>query len=80
MLSLEGVELKFTPGEMRELAKACIERGTGARGLRALLEKLMLDVMYDAPSGSGARKCVIDERAVATGEAKITASRGKSSK
>jgi len=80
MLSLEGVELKFTPGAMRELAKACIERGTGARGLRALLEKLMLDVMYDAPSGSGARKCVIDERAVATGEAKITASRGKSSK
>jgi len=72
MLSLEGVELEFTPGAMRKLAKECLERGTGARGLRALLEKLMLDVMYDAPSGAGERKCVIDERAVETGEAKIT--------
>ena len=77
MLALEGVELSFTPGAMRKLAKACLERGTGARGLRALLEKLMLDVMYDAPSGSGARKCVIDEHAVDTGKAKITVSRGK---
>ena len=77
MLSLEGVELEFTPGAMRKLAKACIERGTGARGLRALLEKLMLDVMYDAPSGTGARKCVIDERAVESGAAKITVCRGK---
>jgi ATP-dependent Clp protease ATP-binding subunit ClpX len=80
MLALEGVELSFTPGAMRQLAKACIERGTGARGLRALLEKLMLDVMYDAPSGSGARKCVIDERAVETGTARIVPVRGKTAK
>jgi len=77
MLALEGVELTFTPGAMRALAKACLERGTGARGLRALLEKLMLDVMYDAPSGTGNRKCVIDERAVATGAAKIVSVRDK---
>ena len=80
MLSLEGVDLEFTPGAMRTLAKACLERGTGARGLRALLEKLMLDVMYDAPSGAGERKCVIDERAVETGEAKIIPSRRKTAK
>ena len=71
MLALEGVELDFTPGALRKLAAECLERGTGARGLRALLEKLMLNVMFDAPSGTGARKCVIDERAVESGEAKI---------
>ena len=80
MLALEGVELEFTPGAMRKLAQACIERGTGARGLRALLEKLMLDVMYEAPSGSGARKCVIDERAVESGEAKIVTRRRAAAK
>ena len=80
MLSLEGVDLSFTPGAMRRLAKACIERGTGARGLRALLERLMLDVMYDAPSGSGPRKCVIDEHAVESGTAKIVSGRGKTAK
>ena len=53
----------------------CIERGTGARGLRALLEKLMLNVMFDAPSGQGERKCVIDEEAVDSGLAKIVAKR-----
>ena len=71
MLALEGVELDFTPGALKKLAAECLERGTGARGLRALLEKLMLNVMFDAPSGSGTRKCVIDERAVESGEAKI---------
>ena len=80
MLSLEGVELEFTPGAMRRLAKECLERGTGARGLRALLERLMLDVMYEAPSGSGERKCVIDERAVESGTAKIVAARRRSAK
>ena len=80
MLSLEGVELEFTPGAMRRLAKECLERGTGARGLRALLERLMLDVMYDAPSGSGERKCVIDERAVESGTAKIVPVRRRSAK
>ncbi|MBQ6352798.1 MAG: ATP-dependent Clp protease ATP-binding subunit ClpX, partial [Lentisphaeria bacterium] len=77
MLAMEGVELDFTPGALRKLAAECLERGTGARGLRSLLEKLMLNVMYDAPSGSGPRKCVIDERAVDSGEAKIVAVRRK---
>ena len=80
MLAMEGVELEFTPGAMKMLAEACLERGTGARGLRALLEKLMLDVMFEAPSGSGARKCVIDERAVESGQAKIAAIRARSAK
>ena len=80
MLAMEGVELEFTPGAMKQLAEACLERGTGARGLRALLEKLMLDVMFEAPSGSGPRKCVIDERAVESGKAKIAQVRARAAK
>ena len=75
LLAIENVELEFTPGAIRKLAGMCIERGTGARGLRALLEKLMLNVMFDAPSGQGGRKCVIDEAAVDSGTAKIVAKR-----
>ena len=75
LLAIENVELEFTPGAIRKLAGMCIERGTGARGLRALLEKLMLNVMFDAPSGQGERKCVIDESAVDSGLAKIVAKR-----
>ena len=75
LLAIENVELEFTPGAIRKLAGMCIERGTGARGLRALLEKLMLNVMFDAPSGQGERRCVIDEKAVDSGTAQIVARR-----
>jgi ATP-dependent Clp protease ATP-binding subunit ClpX len=50
LLYMEGVDLEFTPDALRELAAQAIKKGTGARALRSLLEKLMLDVMYDAPA------------------------------
>src|SRR6478672_10466181 len=50
LLSMEGVELEITPDALRELAVQANKKGTGARALRSLLEKLMLDVMYDVPS------------------------------
>ncbi|HXG48525.1 MAG TPA: ATP-dependent Clp protease ATP-binding subunit ClpX [Methylomirabilota bacterium] len=50
LLSMEGVELEFTPEAIRELARQAIKKETGARALRSLLEKLMLDVMYEVPS------------------------------
>src|SRR3984957_16910257 len=50
LLAMEGVELEFTPDALRELAAQAIQKGTGARALRSLLEKLMLDVMYDVPT------------------------------
>jgi len=50
LLSMEGVELEFSQEALRELAALAIKKGTGARALRSLLEKLMLDVMYDVPS------------------------------
>ena len=50
LLAMEGVDLEFTPDALRELATQAIKKGTGARALRSLLEKLMLDVMYDIPT------------------------------
>jgi ATP-dependent Clp protease ATP-binding subunit ClpX len=50
LMAIEGVELEFSDDALRELAAQAITKGTGARALRTLLEKLMLDVMYDAPS------------------------------
>ena len=50
LMSMEGVELEFTPDALKELAAQAIKKGTGARALRSLLERLMLDVMYDVPS------------------------------
>ena len=49
LLAMDGVKLEFEPGALRELAKSAITRKTGARGLRAEMEKLMLDIMYEAP-------------------------------
>ena len=49
LLAMEGVDLQFTPDALRELAAQAHKKGTGARALRGLIEKLMLDVMYDVP-------------------------------
>ena len=50
---MENVDLKFTDDAMLALADLAIARGTGARGLRSIMESLMLDVMYDAPDTRG---------------------------
>ncbi len=63
-LELEGVKLEFTQEAMEEIANQAIERKTGARGLRAILERIMLDVMYDIPSLTGISKCVITREVV----------------
>jgi ATP-dependent Clp protease ATP-binding subunit ClpX len=49
-MAMEGVELEFSCDALQEIASLAIKKGTGARALRGLLEKLMLDVMYDIPS------------------------------
>jgi ATP-dependent Clp protease ATP-binding subunit ClpX len=50
LMAMEGVELEFSADALEELASQAIRKGTGARALRSLLEKLMLDIMYDVPS------------------------------
>jgi ATP-dependent Clp protease ATP-binding subunit ClpX len=69
LLAMEGVELEFTPEALRELAAQAIQKGTGARALRSLLEKLMLDVMYDIPSDEDIVSVTVTRQAV-LGEAK----------
>lgn len=49
LLAMEDIDLSFTDGALRALAAVAVKRGTGARGLRSIVEKLMLDVMYEAP-------------------------------
>ncbi|WP_243031318.1 ATP-dependent Clp protease ATP-binding subunit ClpX [Thermus altitudinis] len=59
LLRMEGIELRFTQAALKEIARRALKRGTGARGLRAILEKTMVDLMFEAP-GSGVKELVID--------------------
>lgn len=59
MLELDNVELEFNEDALREIAKRAIERKTGARGLRSIIEAIMLDVMYELPSRQDINKCII---------------------
>jgi ATP-dependent Clp protease ATP-binding subunit ClpX len=64
LMAMEGVELEFTPDAQRELAAQALKKGTGARALRGLIEKLMLDVMYDVPESSDILDIKITKAAV----------------
>ncbi len=64
LFALDGNELEFTDGALKEIAARAIERNTGARGLRAILEETMLDIMYETPSKEGSEKVVITEETV----------------
>ncbi|MDM5298964.1 ATP-dependent protease ATP-binding subunit ClpX [Bacillus pumilus] len=67
MLELDNVELEFEEDALSEIAKKAIERKTGARGLRSIIEGIMLDVMFDLPSRDDIEKCVITGETVADG-------------
>ena len=63
-LELDGVELELTEGALGAISDQAMLRGTGARGLRAIMEEVLLDVMYDLPSRKDIGKCVIDTATV----------------
>ncbi len=65
LFDMEGVHLRFTDTALVAIAKEAIKRKCGARGLRAIVEDLMLDVMYELPGKSGVRECVVDDEVVA---------------
>ena len=69
LFDMEGVELVFRDDALRAVAQKAMERKTGARGLRTILENVLLDTMYDLPSSTNAKKVVVDE-AVVTGDTK----------
>ena len=64
LFALENVKLKFTEGAIRAVAKEAIKRKSGARGLRSILENVMLDVMYEIPSQSNIKECIISEEVI----------------
>jgi ATP-dependent Clp protease ATP-binding subunit ClpX len=64
ILEFEGVDLTFTDGALEMIAKEALLRNVGARGLRIILEELMLDLMYNVPSQRDIKQCVINEEAV----------------
>jgi ATP-dependent Clp protease ATP-binding subunit ClpX len=64
LLEMDGVQLEFEPEALTEIAKLALERKTGARGLRAILESIMLDIMYEIPSRNDVKKCVITKDTV----------------
>ena len=69
LFEMEGVELEFREDALRAVARKAMERKTGARGLRTIIEQVLLDTMYDLPSMDSVTKAVVDE-AVIRGEAK----------
>jgi ATP-dependent Clp protease ATP-binding subunit ClpX len=64
LLMLDNVGLRFTDGALRMVAKTAVKRKAGARGLRAILEEVMLDVMYEIPSNKRITECLINENVI----------------
>ena len=71
LFEMDGVKLKFTRGALVAVAKQALERHSGARGLRAILENAMLDIMYEVPSRTGVKEVVVNEEVILRGEAPI---------
>ena len=66
--ALDDVELEFEEAALRAIAKKALARGTGARGLKSIIEEALLNSMFEVPSRSDIKKCVITEASINTGE------------
>jgi ATP-dependent Clp protease ATP-binding subunit ClpX len=71
LFELENVDLKFTEEALTAVAGGALERKSGARGLRAILESVMLDIMYDIPSNTDISECVIGEEVITKGDSPL---------
>ena len=67
LFEVDGVELVFTQEAMAKTAQMAMERKTGARGLRTIIEEALLDIMYEMPSRPDIRRCVITAETIETG-------------
>ncbi len=68
LLEMDGVKLKFTKGALSGIAREALKRNSGARGLRAILENSMLDIMYDVPSRGGIKEVIVNEDCISKAE------------
>ncbi len=75
-LGLDKVELVFTEGALRAAAEVALERKTGARALRSIVEEALLDVMYDIPERTEVRKCIITEETIREGRGPLLLTKG----
>jgi ATP-dependent Clp protease ATP-binding subunit ClpX len=64
LLEMDNVKLEFEPAALEAIAREAIKRNTGARGLRAIIESVMLDVMFEVPSRDDVTECIVTEKAV----------------
>ncbi|MCC6591781.1 MAG: AAA family ATPase, partial [Xanthomonadales bacterium] len=64
LFDMEGVDLEFRPDALAAIARKALERRTGARGLRTIVEQVLLDTMYDLPSMTNVSKIVVDEAVI----------------
>ena len=71
MFELEDTELKFTDDALSAIAKRAIQRKTGARGLRSILEEILLDTMFELPGLDTVKEVVVNEEAVNTDAAPL---------
>ncbi len=71
LFEMDGVKLKFAGGALHAVARQALKRNAGARGLRAIMEKSMLDIMYDVPSQADIREVVVSEEVIASGESPL---------
>jgi ATP-dependent Clp protease ATP-binding subunit ClpX len=71
LLEMDGVKLTFRKGALTAVARQALERNSGARGLRAILEAAMLDIMYDVPSRTGVKEVVVSEDVILKHEAPL---------
>ena len=67
LFEIEGVKLTFTPDALVAIAKRAIKRKTGARGLRSIMEDILLDTMFELPAMDGVEEVVVNEEAVKSG-------------
>ena len=77
---MEGVKLDFTADALRAIAEQALKRGTGARGLRAVIEESMLDVMYEIPSRADVIGCTISRECIIGGAPPLLTYRGEREK
>ena len=68
LFEMDGVKLKFTKGALHAIARKALQRESGARGLRAIMEEAMLDTMYDVPSKQGIKEVVVNEECIVDGD------------
>jgi len=71
LFEMDGVKCKFTKGALQAVARKALERESGARGLRAVLEEAMLDIMYEVPSKANIKEVVVNEEVVVKGDSPL---------